>query len=173
MTIRTSYEVDTTSWPPEGLTELHQIATRLSNAYGSAVAVSKADPELVDETDGEMESAMISQRTCELLLSVMEKMGGNAQAAVIRKAMQTGEPVARAEALSLLGKGPGDKLPKFRSKVIAAVKELQSRGLLDESIDPKYGVMTVDYGKGVQALSFYLGEALLSLRQRKVDEGQL
>ena len=85
--------------------------------------------------------------------------------------MRTGEPVSRAEVLALLGKEPTDKLLKFTSKVASSVKELQGAGFLDESIHPKYDIMSVNYGSGVQALSFYLGDALLALRARLVAEG--
>jgi hypothetical protein len=174
----TNYEVDVTSWPPEGVSELHRTVTALARKYDTAppatpVAATNTAPGAVEESEDESNAAVITKESYDFLLGVIENNGGHAQAAVLRQAMATGKPVLREEALALLGKAPTDKLPKFRSKVIAGVKELQSAGLLDESIDPKYDVMSVDYGKGVQALSFYLGEALRALRARLVAEGKL
>jgi hypothetical protein len=177
---RTSYEVDTTSWPAHGIADLHEYVLAKDVEYGRTTTISSTEavaaqgtPAPLDETEDETEGPALTQDSYDLLLALIEKKGAHAQAQAIRKVMTTGEPISRAECLALLGKDPEEDLPKFRSHIKAAVKELQGAGFLDESINPLSGVLAVDYGKGVKALGFHLGEALVPLRARLVAEGKL
>jgi len=159
-------QVDVSNWPAERVAQLKIIADRLASGRGVDNSTTTPVASTTDDGMDDTERPTITRETYELLLALIERKGGKAEAQVIRLAMETGEPVTRATALDLLDRGPTDKLPKFRSKVMAAVKELQGAGVLDESIHPRYGVLTVDYGKGVTAQSFFLGEALVALRNR-------
>lgn len=173
---RTSYQVDTTGWPAHGVAALHEYVLAKDAAYSGTTAsttvevpAQAAASETVDDTEG----PVLTKEAYDLLLALIEKKGAHAQAEAIRRVMRTGEPISRAECLELLSKGPDDDLPKFRAHIKSAVQELQMAGFLDEALNPLSAVLAVNYGKGVKALGFYLGAALVPLRAQLVDEGKL